>query len=419
MEKEFYRAFEDTYRGSRELIKERLRVYLPFISPLKQLYDSCQAIDLGCGRGEWLELLGDEGFVAHGVDLDDAMLAACFERTLSVDNQEAVSALRQLPDESRVIVSGFHLAEHIPFTALQELVKESLRVLKPAGLLILETPNPENIMVGTTNFYLDPTHKRPIPPLLLSFIPEYFAFSRVKSLRLNAPTSLNTNNNICLMDVLGGASPDHAVIAQKADIKSNIALFDLVFSKKHGLKIDTLAERYEIGLRRRIDEQANVAETRAQTLQQTLEQRIGLIDERANTAQAHAQTLQQTLNEITHSRSWRLTALLRWVNLQWRLLRTKGARARIKAFVKKVTRRAATKIDSRPALRQRIVLASRRLGFYSFLRRTHAKVQANILVPDENHVSAEKAAHKEDLAPRAREIHNQLQKAIGKKEGEK
>ena len=170
----FYRAFEDKFRGSRELIKSRLNAYISFILPFKELYENPQAIDLGCGRGEWLELLKEQGFDAQGVDLDEGMLTACIERGLKVQLADALTVLRSLPNESQTIVSAFHLVEHIPFSDLQILIQEALRVLKPAGLLIMETPNPENIVVATNNFYLDPTHTRPIPPQLLSFLPEYY-----------------------------------------------------------------------------------------------------------------------------------------------------------------------------------------------------------------------------------------------------
>lgn len=163
----FYRAFEDRHRDSRELIKSRLRVYLPFVEPLCSYYDEAKALDLGCGRGEWLELMQEAGLDAQGVDLDDGMLVACRERNLKVQIGDAVNFLKKLPGTSHVIVTGFHIAEHVPFPYLQILVEESLRVLKPGRLLILETQNPENIVVGATNFFLDPTHQRPIPPLLL------------------------------------------------------------------------------------------------------------------------------------------------------------------------------------------------------------------------------------------------------------
>ena len=183
----FYRAFEDRFRGSREVIKSRLTVYLPFIEPLQEIYDVCRATDLGCGRGEWLELITEAGVTAHGVDLDDGMLAACRERNLSVETGDAISFLKSLPDQSQAIISGFHIIEHIAFSDLRVLVQEAFRVLKPAGLLILETPNPENIVVSSTSFHLDPSHIKPIPPQLLAFLTEYYGFYRNKILRLQEP----------------------------------------------------------------------------------------------------------------------------------------------------------------------------------------------------------------------------------------
>ena len=87
----FYRAFEERYRGSRELIKGRLAAYLPFVEPLLEAYPSATAIDLGCGRGEWLELLAGSGFKPIGVDLDTGMLEACLERGLPVEQGDALA----------------------------------------------------------------------------------------------------------------------------------------------------------------------------------------------------------------------------------------------------------------------------------------------------------------------------------------
>ena len=134
MEDNFYRDFENKNRGSRELIKERLKVYLPFVSPLHVIYPDCVAFDIGCGRGEWLELMSEIGFESYGCDIDEGMLRACYERGLSATKQEAVSFLKSLPDESHVVISAFHVIEHISFNDLRTLVSESLRVLKPNDL---------------------------------------------------------------------------------------------------------------------------------------------------------------------------------------------------------------------------------------------------------------------------------------------
>ena len=100
-------------------------VYLPFVAPFLGFCGVAKAVDLGCGRGEWLELLQELGFDAQGVDLDDGMLAACRERELKVQTGDAVAFLKGLPEASQAIVSGFHLAEHIPFADLQVLVAEA------------------------------------------------------------------------------------------------------------------------------------------------------------------------------------------------------------------------------------------------------------------------------------------------------
>ncbi len=253
MSKSFYRAFEDRYRGSRESIRERLTAYLPFIEPLRELYQPPVALDLGCGRGEWLELLQDNNFQPHGVDLDAGMLTACTALGLSVTQGDAIAHLKLLEDESQCIVSGFHIAEHIAFDDLETLVVHALRVLKPGGLLILETPNPENVVVGACNFYVDPTHLRPIPPLLLSFLPEHHGFARVRTVRLQESAELRTRSDIRMMDVLGGVSPDYAVVAQKAAAPQIMARFDGAFSIHYGIELNELAGRYDGTLNRRID----------------------------------------------------------------------------------------------------------------------------------------------------------------------
>ncbi|EPM46279.1 class I SAM-dependent methyltransferase [Pseudomonas syringae] len=241
----FYRAFEDRHRGSRELIRGRQQAYVPFIQPLQQLYPACNVLDLGCGRGEWLEILSQTGFSPLGIDLDSGMLEACIELGLPVEQNDALSALKKLPDESQALVSGFHIAEHIPFNDLKVLVAEAMRVLKPAGLLILETPNAENLVVGTQNFYLDPTHERPIPHLLLDFLIEYSGFSRSKLMRLHEPVLLSGEGPVELMDVLGGASPDYAIVAQKAASIEQLEHFDIAFATDYGLALGTLAKRYD------------------------------------------------------------------------------------------------------------------------------------------------------------------------------
>ncbi|WP_287924234.1 glycosyltransferase [Diaphorobacter sp.] len=294
MSDKFYRSFEDRYRGSRDLIKSRLQIYLPFLKPLLREYPNAGAIDLGCGRGEWLELLKETGLSALGVDLDDGMLSACRALGLNVITEDALTILKSLPDNSQLVVSGFHIAEHIPFHDLQTLVQEALRVLKPAGLLILETPNPENLVVGSCNFYLDPTHQQPIPPLLLSFLTENYGFSRTKILRLQEPSHLIDKRELSLYDVLTGVSPDYAVVAQKSADEAILAVIDHVFEQTYGLGLDVLADRYDRtlqdGLRATLSkaEQAEARATQAEANASQAEARATQAEANASQAEARA-----------------------------------------------------------------------------------------------------------------------------------
>jgi SAM-dependent methyltransferase len=253
MSDNFYRAFEDRYRGSRSLIKSRLAVYKPFIEPLKLALPIAMAVDLGCGRGEWLELCRDVGLEAVGVDLDSGMLDACQEFGLNTKRIDAIAFLRSLASESIAVVTSFHVVEHIAFSDLQTLIRESLRVLRPGGLLILETPNPENIVVAGSSFYLDPTHVRPIPPQLLSFLPEHYGFERVKILRLQEADDLTENQPLTLLNVLNGVSPDYAIVARKDAHKHVLAATEPAFSLDYGFNLDSLAITYDRQQRARIE----------------------------------------------------------------------------------------------------------------------------------------------------------------------
>lgn len=245
MSDDFYRAFEERFRGSREEVKKEFTLYLPFLAPFLKTGTSFPAVDLGCGRGEWLEVLQENGFKSHGIDLDEDMLSACRELNLSVEKGDALSALRSLPNESQAVVSAIHVVEHLDFDLLRTLVEEALRVLMPGGLLIMETPNPENLMVATQRFYLDPTHRRPIPPRLLSFLPEYAGFDRVTVVRSQVRHQPAGRNSPSLNDVFAGVSPDYAVVAQKQARPEFMEPFDSAFQHETGVTMNELTGKFE------------------------------------------------------------------------------------------------------------------------------------------------------------------------------
>jgi O-antigen chain-terminating methyltransferase len=181
----FYASFEDNFRGSVEDIFNRLKVYLPLLEEAKVGTPTSPILDVGCGRGEWLELLRESGYIAHGLDINRVMIERCRARGLEVIEADVITHLLSLPDSCLGAVTGFHIIEHLAFPDLMKFVSEVVRILKPGGLAIFETPNPQNVLVGSCNFYFDPTHRHPLPSSLMKFIFETQGLFQVKVINLH------------------------------------------------------------------------------------------------------------------------------------------------------------------------------------------------------------------------------------------
>jgi O-antigen chain-terminating methyltransferase len=179
-----YAAFEDHFRGPKDDIKERLRIYIPYLEQLPNVKNS-HMLDIGCGRGEWLELLKEYGYIARGVDCNTAMIQRCIKLDLDVIQADALAFLAEQKENNYSVLTGFHIVEHLPLKDMISFFDESLRVLKPGGIMIIESPNPQNILVGSCNFYLDPTHRNPLPPAAAKFFIETRGFSSVEVLTLH------------------------------------------------------------------------------------------------------------------------------------------------------------------------------------------------------------------------------------------
>lgn len=176
---ELYGAFEERFRGSRELVRERLRANLGRFIPLPEAKNK-PVLDLGCGRGEWLQLLAERGIVAEGVDSSPWMVSHCQEAGLTARQGDAIDYLASLPDNALAGLTGFHIIEHLPTAVLIRLFEQARRVVQPGGVVLFETPNPENLTVGACNFYIDPTHRNPLPPALIAFLLEEYGFENVE-----------------------------------------------------------------------------------------------------------------------------------------------------------------------------------------------------------------------------------------------
>jgi SAM-dependent methyltransferase len=181
----FYLEFENKFRGSREEVIRRLRVWLPLVPEALRDVEAPGILDLGCGRGEWLELLREHGHIGIGIDMNGRMIELCASLGLDVRKDDALDFLRSVPDETQSLVTGFHIIEHLPFPIRRQILREVFRALRPGGLALFETPNPANLLVGGHTFYTDYTHLQPLPPAATQFLFESLGFVKVEIREVN------------------------------------------------------------------------------------------------------------------------------------------------------------------------------------------------------------------------------------------
>jgi len=192
---DFYLAFENNFRGSQAEIIDKLSFYKNYVDKIPTNQKKMPFLDLGCGRGEWLQLIKKWGFKAIGVDTNKEMLALSKKIGCAIVNKDALSYLQSQKSESYCGISGFHILEHVEHSDLIKIIQETSRVLSKDGVAIFETPNPENLIVGSCNFYLDLTHKQPLHPQTMEFIFKFFGFKNIELIRLHPMKSIKKSNN--------------------------------------------------------------------------------------------------------------------------------------------------------------------------------------------------------------------------------
>lgn len=217
----YYLAFEDANRGTRESVLAKLAIYDDWLEACVPQNDGLthQIVDLGCGRGEWLSYVRQKARDAIGIDMNRVMVNECLAQGLNVRCTDALTYLRSLPTSSVAAVTGFHIIEHLPFDYLYALVQESYRVLVEGGSVLFETPNPENVLVGSHTFYHDFTHRNPVTPSAISFLLEYHRFQAIDIIRSSPyPDSAKVPGNDPLTERVNGhlcGPQDFAVLGRK------------------------------------------------------------------------------------------------------------------------------------------------------------------------------------------------------------
>jgi O-antigen chain-terminating methyltransferase len=166
-------AFEAAFRGTREQMLAR------YEDLADRLVGCGPVLDIGCGRGELLELLGARGVEAWGVDLDAALVETAAAAGLDVRHGDGLAALRDAGAGALGGVALIQVIEHITSQQAVDLVALAADRVRPGGRVVIETVNPQSLYVYAHAFYLDPTHVRPVHPAWLTFLFQQAGFSEV------------------------------------------------------------------------------------------------------------------------------------------------------------------------------------------------------------------------------------------------
>lgn len=172
---EHYTAFQDRFRGSEEAIRDHLLDYV------EVLRDHHPVVELGCGRGEFLALLEQADVEASGIDTNREMVRACTNRGLDASEANLIDFLEQRQSESAGSLFSAQVVEHLPPNQLRAVLENCFRVLRPGGLLVLETVNPRSILALVESFYRDLTHEKPLHPETIDFMLRAAGFEQVET----------------------------------------------------------------------------------------------------------------------------------------------------------------------------------------------------------------------------------------------
>jgi 2-polyprenyl-3-methyl-5-hydroxy-6-metoxy-1,4-benzoquinol methylase len=168
-----YFKFENKFRGSEEDIKKRQKIYVQYFKSKKNV------LDVGCGRGEFLELLRENGVDARGVDANKNMVKYCNKKRLNVNLVDGADYLKSISDNSLGGIFMAQVIEHFKPRKMVEIINLSYKKLKKGSNLVIETVNPESF-VSLSNFDLDLSHVKSLHPSLLEFLLQSAGFRKVE-----------------------------------------------------------------------------------------------------------------------------------------------------------------------------------------------------------------------------------------------
>ena len=171
--------FADRFRGPEQHVSENQAMYV------ERFAGASNVLDIGCGRGEFLEAAKAAGIGARGLDLNPETVALCRSKGLDAEVADLFEFLGEQADASLGGIYCSQVIEHLPPARIPELVRLAAAKLQRGGLVAFETPNPECLAIFATHFFLDPTHTRPVPPMLMAFYLEEAGLGRIEIVRLS------------------------------------------------------------------------------------------------------------------------------------------------------------------------------------------------------------------------------------------
>ena len=220
MNSDYYLDFENKFRGDREKIFNIFSSYEPLIDLSIEDKTKPVLIDVGCGRGEWLQRCQNKFYKSIGIESDINMAQVCRDNGLFIIEGDAINELTKFDNDSVSVITIFHVIEHLEFDRLQELITQCHRILNEDGILIIETPSIDNLIVSTKTFYVDHTHINHINLDSISFQLEKSGFSSVQHYYLNGGPLQNASP-LKVTRILNGVAQDLCIISTKTTTQFN------------------------------------------------------------------------------------------------------------------------------------------------------------------------------------------------------
>jgi len=218
-----YSDFEERFRGDEQGVKEKLGRYVPLFAAHDRI------LDIGCGRGEFIELLRAEGKKAEGIDISASMLRVAREKQITCTQVDALAFLNRAQEETYGGIFSSQVIEHLQPDYLRSMVLQCRRVLKKGAPLVLETVNPLSLFALSHIYFLDVTHHKPLHPEYMRYLVESSGFADVRILYADDPggeglmevspqdpIAREFNTNVDKLNKILFASPVYAVMGSKS-----------------------------------------------------------------------------------------------------------------------------------------------------------------------------------------------------------